>query len=743
MPEPVPSHAATRRTVGLIAATGVGIGAIVGGGIFVLAGVAFAATGPGAVLAFAFNGVIAVLTALSFAEMSTAFPESGGAYTFAKKVLSVRAAFGVGWTLWFAYLVAAVLYALGFASYATEAARGVWARAVGPPPEWLAGNALGLVLALAVVALYTLALARKASGGGQLATVGKVVVFVILIAAGAWAWLGAPSDSHGHLDPLLPHGVSGLVAAMGFTFIAVQGFDLISAIAGEIREPKRTIPRAMLLSLALAMVIYLPLLLLVATVGTPEGTSIDAFSQANPETVMALAAQRYMGEAGYWLVVVAAILSTLSALSANFLAASRVAQRMAQDRTLPRRLRDVDARRGTPTAAVFASAGGIVALLVALPDLAAAGAAASLIFLISFALSHLTCYLARVRGSAEREGFRTPLFPVVPVVGGLLCLALAVFQAVVVPSAGLVTLVFLALGAALYVGLFARRAEAVDAGLEAADPSLVRLRGRSPLVLVPVANPANAPALVSVANAVAPPNVGRVLLLSVVTGEEPGEGGVQHGLETAQQSLGAALAASMREDKAPEALLTIASRPWLEIARVAEDHACESLLLGFGELPGEHTASHLEETLAAVDCDVLVLRTPADWHPDRVERVLVPVGGRGGHDALRARLLASLNRSGRFRTTFLRVFADDAPDRTVREATRELRYIASEEAGESAVVVVERDADVVGCITRHAAEADLVVLGLQRIGRRRRVFGSLPIHLSHHSEAAILMISRG
>ncbi len=114
-----------KRTVGLVGATGVGVSAIVGGGIFVLAGVAFSTAGPGAVLAFFFNGVIAALTALSFAEMSTAFPESGGTYSFAHRVLSVRAAFGVGWILCFAYIVAAALYALGFGHYAGEALRGL------------------------------------------------------------------------------------------------------------------------------------------------------------------------------------------------------------------------------------------------------------------------------------------------------------------------------------------------------------------------------------------------------------------------------------------------------------------------------------------------------------------------------------------------------------------------------------------------------------------------------------------
>ncbi len=120
------------RHIGLLGATGVGVGAIVGGGILALAGVAFATTGPSALLAFGLNGIIALLTALSFAEMASKFPESGGTYTFSKKVLSVEAAFAVGWVVWFASIVAAALYAVGFAYFgaimATDLLRAVGGR---------------------------------------------------------------------------------------------------------------------------------------------------------------------------------------------------------------------------------------------------------------------------------------------------------------------------------------------------------------------------------------------------------------------------------------------------------------------------------------------------------------------------------------------------------------------------------------------------------------------------------------
>ena len=161
------------RHLGLTAATGVGVGAIVGGGILVLAGAAFRETGPSTILAFAVNGIVALMTALSFAEMSSMFPESGGAYTFAKKVLTVRAAFGVGWVLWFAYIVAGVLYALGFAEYAVLAVGDALKASSGSAPEWLNRRATLSILAVGATVMYSILLVRKSEGGGQLETIGK------------------------------------------------------------------------------------------------------------------------------------------------------------------------------------------------------------------------------------------------------------------------------------------------------------------------------------------------------------------------------------------------------------------------------------------------------------------------------------------------------------------------------------------------------------------------------------------
>ncbi len=732
------------RSIGLWGATGVGVGAIVGGGILALAGVAFAATGPGAMVAFALNGVIAALTALSFAELASAFPESGGSYTFAKKTLSAEAAFMVGWVVWLASIVAAVLYALGFASYASFAAVHLLEAAVGSAPAWLASRGGLLALASLATAAYALLLFRKAAGGGMWATVGKVVVFLVLIAAGLWALVDeAPGTITGRLTPFFPGGSIGLFQAMGFTFIALQGFDLIAAVGGEVRDPRRTIPRAMFLSLGAALTIYLPFLFVVATVGVEPGGSITAASTQDPATVVASAARTYLGSFGFWLVIVAAVLSMLSALQANLLAASRVALTMARDRSLPHALGGLHRSKGTPGIAILVTSLVVVTILAVVPDVAVAGAVSSLIFLVSFALAHGINILMRRRGSGSPSAFRVPGFPAVPIAGGLACSALALYQGFVVPSAGLIAVLWLGFGFGLYFFLFAQRAGVVDASAEGLDPELIRLRGRAPLVLVPIAKPGSTTAMVQLAHALSPPQIGRVLLHSVV--QPPGtweRGDLAQQLVDVESILDQSLFLSLNAGTTPEWLTTVAEDPWTEIARVARVHRCESLLVGLGQLTRETMSTRVGGLINSVQSNVVILRAPEGWTPASVDSILVPVGGRRDQSVLRARLLANLSRSRKRHISYLRVLPENASDQIYREAEKELSRLAHDEASREAEVVLKRSADALAELTRASKAADLVVVGLQRLGRRRRTFGELTLRLATETSSPLILISR-
>ena len=724
--------------MGILGATGVGVGAIVGGGILALSGVAFAVTGPAAVLAFALNGLIALVTALSFAALATRFPESGGTYAFAKKVLSIEAAFVVGWVVWFASIVASTLYAFGFGAFVLIAIEDI-ATALGRPlPVWLDSRWTVVALALVAVLSYAIGLLRKATGGGHWVNVGKVVVFGVLVAVGLWKLFGTPPVTVAErLSPFFTAGTVGLIAAMGYTFIAWQGFDLIAAVGGEIRDPVRTIPRAMLSSLGIAMLIYLPLLLIIATVGVPEGHSVAELGAEEPAAVVAVAAENYLGGFGYWLVIVAGVLSMLSALQANLLAGSRVGMAMAHDRTLPDWIAFVSPTRRTPTAAVLTTAVLVAAVLLVVPDLAGIGAAASLVFLVTFAIAHRMSLLARRRGRA-RPGFSFPGLTLLARVGIVACVGLAVFEGITVPSAGLIAAAWLAVGAVLYVSALRRRARTVDAFRGALDADLVRLRGRSPRVLVPIANPANAEAMVGVANALAPPVVGRVTLLSVVI--PPGPAADAPGspsLVTAQAVLHQALTASFDREMAPEVLTTVSRDPWHEIVRVARLHRCESLLLGFSQITEDVMGSQVEKLIGRTPSDVVVLRAPKGWLLRDTRRVLVPVRGRHMHNELRARLLGSIWRLGSREISLLRVVPGSASELQCTQVRQALERTARDEVPYASSHLVTKSDDVVEAIVEHASEFDLLVLGL-----RRRAFGDVALRIAERTSCAIVMISR-
>jgi amino acid transporter/nucleotide-binding universal stress UspA family protein len=719
--------------------------------MLVLAGVAFATAGPAAILAC----VVAWLTAMSVTEISTAFPESGGAYTFAKKVLNVRAAFVVGWVLWFAYIVAGVLYALAFASFTVILMRAA-CEGLGLSTEWLDTRTMAMVLATVATAGYSVGLVRTSSGGGQWVTVGKVVLFLFLIAAGAVALVRQPfSDVPRELGGFFSGGFSGLVTAMGLMFISLQGFEMVSAIAGEIKEPRRTIPKAIFGSLAISLAIYVPLLFLVATAGVDGGHNVMELAAGNPDTMVAAAARQFLGGPGYWFVIVAIALATLSALQANLLTASRIAYAMAHDHALPSVLEQTHPTRGTPVMAIYATALATVAIMFMIPDLTSAGAAASLIFLLAFALTHVTAYLARKRGGPVLEGgrpkgtgspdsslaYRTPWFPVVPIVGGLACAGLAVFQAIVVPEAGKILVIWLGLGVMLYMALFKGRAEAADASAEGLDPRLNQLRGKNPLVLLPIANPKSARSLVEIANALAPSEYARVLVLTIIRAMKGGQGDPLAQLADAQEAVREALSASYNAGHAPEAMITAAVEPWPEIKRIAEEHACESLLIGLPQKVEPALDRQLETLMNEVDCDITMMRAPDDWKIANAKRVLVPIAGKSEEAELRARILASLSREAPRELVFFSVLPAAASDDELAAAMRTLTRLAAMKLPGTRVIEVVRSDDATAAILAAAARCDLVVLGMRRSRQGKKQLGTINRKIVADAACAVLLLS--
>lgn len=736
------SETKTQRHLGLFDATGIGVGAIVGGGILALAGTAFATTGASAWLAFLLNGGIAIVTALSFAELSSAFPLSGGTYLYAKRVLSVGAAFSVGWVVWFASIVAAALYAVGFSTFLVEAVSGLIPFTL--TGQWIVVVVVGV--ALFTTGLCTWLLCGSLRGGANWMNLIKLAVFAVLIIAGLNAWLRQETPSIQRLTTkVLPYGFKGLVTAMGFTFVALQGFDLIAAVAGEVKTPRRTLPRAMILALVIALAVYVPLMILIVVAGVPSGQPLTEWTSQVGDLVVVEAARVFMGDIGFWLVMLVGIVSMLSALIANLFAASRIARAMAQDRTLPRFMDQLSARHGTPTQALWCTGGMVCLVLLLVQDVGRAGAAASLIFLITFALAQLICILARMR-KPNHPGYKLPMWPVLPGLGAAACTALAIFQGATVPVAGLITGAWLVAGFFCYLRLFGQRARVYDAASESFDPDLLELRGRSPLVLVPIANPANAGTMALLAACIAPPRVGRILLLNVARMPGMEETDAESDLQVTADVIQKSMRAAMRERIRVEGLATLARDPWLEIDRVARTHRCASVLLGMASLQDDAVRLRLEGLISRLPGNVMILRASKQWKPRTVRRVLVPIGGRAAHNALRARLLYGLDRrvdtEEGLDVHYLIVMPTSTTEPALRHTKRLWKSLITDETRARFVVDIVLDDDVAHAIEQSSEDMDLLVLGLNKSDPRKRVFGRLTTKVVQKVRCAVVVIGQ-
>ena len=646
--------------------------------------------------------------------------------------------------VWFASIVAAALYAIGFAYFGLVLVRDLCQGLQGSAPAWLDSRLALKAVAAGTIALLAIILSVQTESSGKWVNLGKVLVFGTLILGGCGALLGQPLQTTGQaLRPFFSDGTVGLVKAMGYTFIALQGFDLIAAVAGEVRAPSRNVPRAMVLSLVIALVIYIPLLFVITTVGVAPGESISALASRDPEGIIAVAAKRFLGSFGYWLVIVAAVLSMFSALQANLFAASRIARTMARDRTLPVALSVLSGTSRAPAAAIVVTASLATLILVALPDVAAAGAAASLIFLVTFALAHWISILVRQRSVRNPPPFRTPLYPVVPIIGGLACIALAGFEGFVVPSAGKIVVAWLGLGGVLFLALFARRARVTDASRTARDPELLTLRGQSPLVLVPIANPQNAQAMIALADSLVPGQVGRVLVQTVLVAPDDWQPGQdQTPLERSQVVLAEIVRASAVAGIRADVLTTVAAEPMTDIARVARLHRCESVLLGLSKITNHKHGSQLESLLGELDANVVILRSRDDWRLGDASRILVPVAGRGGHEHLLALLVGSLLRTANRQVTYLRVLPTGSRPDEIRRARRDLELLIDDDVSDRCHVDVKQSDDAVATVAELADQSDLLVLGVQRLHRHKKLFGTFTRQIAQRTDCPLIVMSR-
>lgn len=704
------------RHLGVFDATMIGVGAMIGAGIFVLTGIATGRAGPAAVLAFGLNGIVTLFTALSYAELSSAIPEAGGGYSFVKKVMPNPIAFASGWMLWFAYIVACSLYARAFGSFFLEFFEQqvpvVTHTLVGVFGTELSVSLLTLGIGLLFVGINIIG--THASGQAEnIITVAKLLVLGVFIFFGVRQIFIAPAVMQGNFVPFLPNGVSGILAAMALTFIAFEGYDLIATVSEEVKNPRETIPKAILYSLGITMVVYLLVVFVsLAAVPPDEGLQTWQLLARYGETGIIRAAQGFMPGFGVFLILAGGLFATLSALNATILASSRVAFSMGRDWMLPNALSQIHAVRKTPVMAI--SLTGLIFLTAAvLLPIETLGNASSLLFLLTFTLVNASLIMHRYRSGEELPPFKVPFFPLTPVLGILTCAGLAIFQLVNEPLAWGLAIAWVIIGLVIYQIAFARQATIADVPRIIESPELLALkRARSYKILTPLANPDRAVPLVEMAGQIARASQGEVLALAVVT--LPGITTYSEVDETVlaepQLVLNKAQQAALTQSIDFSSVLKIGRSAADNIVQMAVDNYCDLILMGYKKEEDPMENSVIYHVIMNQPCDVAILKSDKE-HVGPFERVLVPIGGKEIHDHLKARLVHSVCQD-EGEVTFMTVVSPD--DETQRKhAEDRLERAAKIYNIPNSRLVVEESENRTQAIIGQAAEHDLLILGMR------------------------------
>jgi basic amino acid/polyamine antiporter, APA family len=372
-----PGGGALPRVLNLRAAVALGVGGTVGGGVYVLVGAAAREAGPAALAAFAIAFPAALLIALPYAELACRFPLAGGGYAFARAVLGPAWGFLMGWGYWGAYVFVSGYVTLGFGGY-LHALAGV--------PR-LAG-AVALIVCCLAVALAGM----RVSGRVQVAIVATAALG--LAAFGAW---GLPSASTARWHPFLAHGPTGLGLAALLAFLAFGGFDMVAAAGEEVERPERNLPRAILLTLAAVLGLYL--LVCAVALGVMPAEALGA-----SPAPLADAASAFGGAPARGLVTATALVTTAATANAVLLVTSRISFAMARDGMLPRPL--ARTAGGTPYVALLANAAllGAVALTGSVRIAAAIG---GFLYVLHF-LGPLVSLVVLRREGGTAPAFTTP-----------------------------------------------------------------------------------------------------------------------------------------------------------------------------------------------------------------------------------------------------------------------------------------------------------------------------------------------
>ncbi|MEF8820258.1 MAG: amino acid permease [Haloferacaceae archaeon] len=720
------------KDLGPLAALTIGVGTMIGAGIFVLPGTAIESAGSFAVVSFAVGGGIALLTALSASELGTAMPKSGGAYFYVNKALGPLFGSVAGWANWMGLAFASAFYMVGFGQYIAAIIPTVTLGPVTVEPSVK-------VVALAGGALFVLVNYVGAKETGKLQNI--IVVILVAILA-VFTVVGALRSDPANLPAAAGFGT--MLTTTGLIFVSYLGFVQITSVAEEIKEPGKNLPRAIIGSVVLVTVIY-ALVLVVMSAAVEQGFIAEQARAGNIAVVEV--ARLVLGPLGAVAMLAGGLLATASSANASILASSRINFAMGRDSIVTPELNAIHPRFGTPYRSI-AVTGGFILLFILVAPIDTLATMGSVLHLVIYALLNVALIVMR---EAEVEGydpsFTVPFYPFTPVLGALTSLALVVFiePRIVLLSAG-----FVAFAAVWYLGYARSRTTAAGALSdyvlsrrdEMPEPAVSAVQSVQPdggeyRVMVPLANPEHERDLITLASAVAKQRNGTVVAVNIeqVPDQTPLEAARDQGDHAAAHDL----LERAREDAetfgVPVETHTILShRAFEEVFDAARTHGADLVVMGWG--PDAHGApgraeSAVDELAHDLPCDFLVLKDRG-FDPSRI---VVPTAGGSGSD-LAAEVAKLLQAEYGAEVRLVHVAEDEA------EGEAFLAEWAAEHGLPDAEQVV-RTGEVEPAIADAATDASMLIVGATERGLLSRlVSGSLVMDVVEDVDCSVLLAER-
>ncbi len=750
-PEATQQEVSLSRDMGLLDITMIGVGGMIGAGIFVLMPIAAGVAGPALIIAFLLNGLITLITAASYAELGSAFPEAGGGYLWVREGLPGANGFLAGWMSWFAHSLACSLYALGFGAYFGELLlhltkdMGIY---LGIGPQLFIQDWFHKILAIGAILIFTFINLRGASETGKTAifiTLGKILLLAVFIVSGLYHMFYRP-DWQTAFTPFVPRGFGSVMTAMGLTFIAFQGYEIIVQCGEEVKNPQRNLPKAIFVSIGIVVPIYC--LIVIAALGGIEpaihgyGTNWQWLGHEGAVGLVKAAKLLMFGGpiVGGLIWIIGGLFSTTSALNATIYSSSRVSFAMARNRELPTALSHVHPRRRTPHIAVLVSAAIIIFMAIALP-IHDVGSAADIMFLMLFLQVNVVVITMRRRRPDLKRGFIAPLLPYVPIAGIITQFFLAANMVRFSWIAWVFALGWIGLGFVLYY-LYIKPHERRERHLKAPivfervppDPETYQ-------VLVPVANPKHMENLLLTGAALADRLNGDITALNVITvpGILPVEEGIRF-LSSAEKILDAAREMGEELGLSIRTVARVGHNIPRAILNTIEDDEVDMLVLGWRGWTAESQrvmGTTLDPTMNQANCDVAVLKAASPIR--EVKRILAGVTGSPQNplvvDAARA---------------FQQFFDAEVTYAYVKHPGEEIndvlrhRYLENEDERERLPIEFWEARSPAAELVRRSADYDLLILGSARESALQQLaFGSVTQTMAKYAKCSVLMVKKG